>query len=148
MNSGHKQRLLELGAERLADALLELASRDHGAEELVERMIATPQESIERFKKRLAGIKRSRRFIRWGESAAFARELQELLRDVEAGVSDPRTGAELVASFYGCDKGALGTATTPAAMSAMFFVMLRGSSSSASLPGAMTRRGSVTWCSS
>lgn len=108
MNSGHRQGLVELGAERLADALLELASRDHGAEDLVERMIATPQENIERFKKRLAGIKRSRRFIRWGESAAFARELQELLRDVETGVSTPRTGAELVASFYECDKGALG----------------------------------------
>lgn len=108
MNSDRKQRLLTLTPERLADALLELAARDDAADDLVERMIATPWENIERFRKRLAGIKRSRRFIRWGESAAFARELLALLQDVQAGVSDPRTGAELVAAFYECDKGALG----------------------------------------
>lgn len=108
MNSDRKQRLLTLAQERLADALLELATRDDAADDLVERMIATPQENIERFRKKLATIKRSRRFIRWGESAAFARELLTLLQDLQEGVSDPRTGAELVASFYECDKGALG----------------------------------------
>lgn len=108
MNSTHKQRLVDLGAERLADALLELAHRDNGAEDLVERLIATPQENIERVKRKLAGIKRSRRFIRWGESSAFARELHGLLQDLQEGVSDPRTGAELVAAFYECDKGTLG----------------------------------------
>jgi hypothetical protein len=41
-----KQRLLELGADRLADALLELAGRDDTADDLLERMIATPQENI------------------------------------------------------------------------------------------------------
>ena len=108
MTSARKQRLVVLGADRLADALLELPARDDVTDDLVELMIATPQENIERLRKKLAAIKRSRRFIRWGESAAFARELLTLLQDVQAGVSDPRTGAELVASFYECDKGALG----------------------------------------
>jgi len=103
-----KQRLLELGADRLADALLELANRDDAAEDLLERMIATPLENIKRFKAKLSGLKRSRRFIRWGESAGFARELLALLQDLQAGIDDPRTGAELVAAFYECDKGALG----------------------------------------
>lgn len=108
MRDDIKQRLMDLGAERLADALLELANRDERAEDLIERMIATPQENIERFKRKLARIKRSRRFIRWGESAAFACELKGLLQDLQEGVADPRTGAELVASFYECDKGVLG----------------------------------------
>lgn len=108
MSADRKQRLLELGAERLADALLELANGDNRAEDMVERMIAIPEENIERFKRKLAGIKRSRRFIRWGESAAFALELEGLLQDVQEGVSDPRTGAELVAAFYECDREALG----------------------------------------
>jgi len=103
-----KQRLLDLGANQLADALLELANRDDAADDLVERMIATPQENIKRFKAKLAGLKRSKRFIRWGESSGFARELLALLQDLQAGVDDPRTGAELVAAFYECDKGALG----------------------------------------
>jgi hypothetical protein len=109
MNSERKQRLVELGVDRLADALLELASRDVAADDLVERMIATPHENIKRFKAKLSGLKRSRRFIGWGESAGFASELGTLLEDLRAGVTDPRTGAELVAAFYECDTGALGS---------------------------------------
>lgn len=108
MNSDRKQRLMALGADRLADALLDLADRDDLVGDLVKRLIATPQENIKRFKAKLAGIKRSRRFIRWGESASFARELGALLADLQAGVTEPRTGVELVAAFYECDKGALG----------------------------------------
>lgn len=108
MGSDRKQRLMELGADRLADAVLELANRDDAADDLVERMVATPQENSKRFKAKLSGLKRSRRFIRWGESAVFARELLALLQDLQAGVDDPRTGAELVAAFYESDKGALG----------------------------------------
>ncbi|KAF0216745.1 MAG: hypothetical protein FD174_3568 [Geobacteraceae bacterium] len=108
MNSERKQKLVELGAERLADALLELASRDDAADDLLERLIATPQENIKRFKAKISGLKRTRRFIGWGESAGFARELGALLEDLRAGVTDPRTGAELVAAFYEYDTGALG----------------------------------------
>ena len=35
--------------------------------------------------------------------------LGTLLEDLRAGVTDPRTGAELVAAFYECDTGALGS---------------------------------------
>lgn len=102
-----KQRLTSLGAERLADVLLELAAHNDLADDMVERMIATPQENIERFKAKLAAIKRSRRFIGWGESGAYARELVGLLEYLRVGVDDPRTGAELVAAFYLSDNGIL-----------------------------------------
>lgn len=71
-------------------------------------MIATPKEDIKRFKAKLSGLKRSRRFIRWGESAGLARELKSLLQELQTGVDDPRTGAELVAAFYQTDQGTLG----------------------------------------
>lgn len=103
-----KQRLTALGAEALADALLELADFHPAVDDRVERLIATPEENTRRFKARLAGLKRSRRFIRWGESANFARELESLLGDLKAGVDDPATGAELVASFYETDNGTVG----------------------------------------
>lgn len=108
MDDDRKKRLLNLGAETLADALLELASQNDAASERVERIIASPVENIQRFKTKLAAIKRSRRFIRWGEAAGFARELQDLLQDLKAGVNDPKQGAELVAAFYETDKGTLG----------------------------------------
>lgn len=71
-------------------------------------MIATPAEGIRRFKGAVSKLKRSRRFVRWGESAAFARELGDLLQDLKAGVDDPRAGAELVAAFYETDTATLG----------------------------------------
>lgn len=108
MADQRKQQLMDLGTEALAEALLDLAARDHTADDLVERMIATPKENIARFKAKLAGLKRSRRFIRWGESAGFARELEILLQDLKAGVDDPVTGAELVVAFYATDSGVFG----------------------------------------
>jgi hypothetical protein len=69
---------------------------------------ATPEENIKRFKAKLAGLRRRRRFIPWGESGTFAGELAALLEDLKAGVDDPRTGCELVAAFYEADQGALG----------------------------------------
>lgn len=108
MDDDRKKTLVDLGAETLAEALLGLASQDDTASEVVERMIASPEKNIQRFKTKLAAIKRSRRFIRWGEAAGFARELQDLLQNLKAGVSDPQQGAELVATFYETDNGALG----------------------------------------
>jgi len=108
MDSERKQRLMELGVDRLADALLELAHRDDAADDLVERIIATPQDNLSRFKAKLSGLNQSRRFIGWGESAGFARELEALLEDLRAGVTEPRTGSEMVASFFEADAGILG----------------------------------------
>ncbi|MEA5115189.1 MAG: hypothetical protein VB050_14305 [Geobacteraceae bacterium] len=114
MGENRKRRLIDLGAQALADALLELAARNDMADDLVERMIASPEENIKRFKAKLTTIKRSRRFIRWGESSGFARELETLLQDLKAGVDDPRTGAELVLAFYETTRAHSETATTPA----------------------------------
>lgn len=108
MNENGKKRLVDLGADALADALLKLAEHDKLAEDTVKRMIATPAENIKRFKAKVAGIKRSRRFVRWGESAGFARELEALLRSLQACVDDPNTGSELAAAFFETDKGTLG----------------------------------------
>lgn len=108
MTDDRKSKLLALGAEALADALLSLADRDEAADDLVERMIALPEENIDRFKTKLSSLKRSRRFIGWGGSASFARELSALLEDLRAGVEDPQAGVQLVAQFFEADNGALG----------------------------------------
>jgi hypothetical protein len=103
MDEDRKKRLTDLGPEALADALLELAVRVDAADDLIERLIATPKENIHRFKAKLADLKRRRRFISWNESAAFAHELEMLLADLKSGVDDSRTGVELVATFYQAD---------------------------------------------
>lgn len=108
MTYNRKAKLINLGTDVLADALLEVAQFSAEADELIDRLIASPEENQDRFKTKLASLKRSRRFIRWGESAAFARSLLNLLGDVQHSVDDPQHGAELVAAFYEADQGILG----------------------------------------
>jgi hypothetical protein len=98
-----KQKLIDLGAEALANALLNLAVHSDEADELIEQLIATPKENVQRFKKKLSGLKQSRRFIDWRGAAGFARELELLLQDLKSGVDDPFMGVELVAAFYEAD---------------------------------------------
>ena len=104
MSDSRKQKLIDLGAETLAQALLDIAVSSDAADDLIERLIATPDENVQRFKKKLAGLKRSRRFIDWRSSSGFARDLEMLLQDVKAGVTDPLTGVKLVAAFYETDE--------------------------------------------
>lgn len=104
MSDNRKQKLLDLGPEVLVDALLELAAQSDRASDFVERLIASPKENIQRFKEKLSSLKRSRRFIDWRESSGFARELEILVQDFKAGITDPITGVELVAAFYETDE--------------------------------------------
>jgi len=103
MADDKRRKLTELGAETLADALLSLASRIDAADELIQRLISTPKENVRRYKQKLAGLKRRRRFISWRESADFANELAMLLGDLKSAVEDPQTGIELIEAFYRAD---------------------------------------------
>ncbi len=71
--------MIELGAQNLADALLELAIQSDAADDMVERLIATPQENIVRFREKLSSLKHSPYFVDWRESLSFSRELEALL---------------------------------------------------------------------
>lgn len=103
MSESRRTRLINQGAETLADALLSLAETDDIAEQLVHRLTATPEEQAKRVKARIAGLKRSRRFIDWRGIGGFARDLDALVEDIRA-IDDPRLGLELVAAFFKTDR--------------------------------------------
>ncbi|MCF7920467.1 MAG: hypothetical protein K9N06_11205 [Candidatus Cloacimonetes bacterium] len=104
MTDNRKQKLIELGVETLADALIELSGLSNTANDKIERMISTPADNVNRFKKKLTSLKRSKRFIGWRESHAFEQELELLLEDLKSGVTEPLLGLELVAKFYEADE--------------------------------------------
>ncbi|MDH5298684.1 MAG: hypothetical protein OEV91_06655 [Desulfobulbaceae bacterium] len=104
MSKTIRNKLIALGPEKLTDALLAMADRSDEVEATVERLVATPQETVKRFKAKLAGLQRSRRFIDWRKAGAFARELVGLLADLDEGIEDGKTGVELVARFFECDR--------------------------------------------
>ena len=61
------------------------------------------KESVKRFRAKLAGLRRMRRFVDWRESGSFARKLEDSLQELKADVADPRKGVELVAAFFKTD---------------------------------------------
>lgn len=103
MTDSRKQKLIDLGPHALADALLNLAVHSDEADDLIEQLIATPKENVQRFKNKLSGLKHSMRFIDWRGASSFARELEMLLQDLKSGMDYPLTGIELVAAFYEAD---------------------------------------------
>lgn len=104
MSDDLRKRLIQLGSERLADALLELAARSDEVDDMVKRMTASPTENTKRFKAKLAALKRARRFIDWRGASGFAHELEDMLADLETGVDDPEAGVEMVAAFFEADQ--------------------------------------------
>ena len=103
MTESRKQKLLNLGADALADALLNIAVHSYEANDLIEQLIASPQESFQRFKKKFSSLKKLSGYLHREESNSFARELETMLQDLESGVDDPLTGIELIAEFYETD---------------------------------------------
>jgi len=93
-------RLIQLGAETLSTTLLDLARRNSDVDDAIERLIASPRKNVVRFKEKLANLSCMDRFIEWRERDLFVRELESLLEDLKAGVTDPRTGVELIIAFY------------------------------------------------
>lgn len=103
MKHNRKEQLIQVGAEALADALLELAVHDDNAYEVVERLIAPKGQNVVRFQNKLASLRDSRQFYDWRRIGEFTTKLSQLLQDLKAGEDDPAIGLDLVASFYEAD---------------------------------------------
>lgn len=107
MTDTKRTQLINLGAEQLADTLLELSDSYSAVSDVVKRLLSTPDENIKRYKTKLASLKRSQKFISWHESGGFARQLEQLLTDLNRTVKEPCLGVELVGKFFEIDAAVL-----------------------------------------
>ena len=94
MIDNRKQKLIDLGPQALTDALLELSYQYGVVGDKIEQLIATPQESLQHFKRKLSSIKRSTRFIDRKDSSNFAHELAILLHNLHH-IKEPKIGLRL-----------------------------------------------------
>ncbi len=102
-----KEKLIQLGAEKLAELLIDIGTTYAEVNCLIERLVATPNENVKRFTKKLSELKRSDRFIDWKESDAFSLKLRDLLEDLELGTPSPSQGLELITAFIKTDSAIL-----------------------------------------
>lgn len=103
MQDERRAKLMEAGADILADGLLELAVRYKGVNDYVNRIIAGPEEKLANFKKKVEALKKMTRFYDYRESNEFENEVSDILQELKAGNPEPRLGLELVISFFETD---------------------------------------------
>lgn len=104
MSDNTKSSLIALGAEALASALIELTEMSPEAQDLVERMLATPEEKLSRIRDALKEIRAMEGEYDGEDVAELADELTFVLDDIEAGVEDPCLGISLMAEFFETDE--------------------------------------------
>ena len=83
MGKDTRSLLIAVGAEALADALLKLASRHDDADDMVQRLLASPKDNQTQFGenlKRLASLADRGRFIDWRHSSQYAMEVADVLQ--------------------------------------------------------------------
>ncbi|MFA6931833.1 MAG: DUF6880 family protein [Lentisphaeria bacterium] len=99
-----KEKLMALGAEALADLLLEKGARHQDIDDSIDRIIATADEKIKRFKAKVSGLRKMSRFVDYKHSYAFSEELGEILDELCESNADSETGLQLISSFMETDE--------------------------------------------
>jgi hypothetical protein len=103
VEDNRREKLVGLGSEKLADALLELADRSDAAVALIDRLTSSKEEIVKNFKAKLAGLKRAKRFIERRDARQLAERLENMLIDLASAEADAITGIELLRNLYACD---------------------------------------------
>jgi bacterioferritin (cytochrome b1) len=109
MPDNRKQKLMDLGLETLVDTLLELAGHISQVDDRIKMLIASEQENLERFRRKLTALKNSTQFIDSRMTYSFAKVLERMLADIEERITDPCNGLELIAQFIETDEFVLET---------------------------------------
>lgn len=108
MVNDRKEKLRKLGAEVLAEALLELASRDGMAEALLKRLLAPAGSAKSRIEGQLKSLYRGDRYYDWRSVDVLASKLHMILSDISSSIQDPELGVDLVLRFYEADAAVFG----------------------------------------
>jgi len=101
-NEDTLDRLIDVGADSLARALLHLAQRHEDAAAAVERLVSKPEARLTSFRQLVREITRLTErggYIDWRETRAFANELEDALLALRDASPDPKLGVELTVDF-------------------------------------------------
>ncbi len=103
MADRRKSVLIELGAETLADALLEFASGHKEINDRINWLLSSQEEKLKMIQSKIAGLHEIQDFIDWRHSREFERILTGILYEIKSLKPSPETGLLLVADFIRTD---------------------------------------------
>ncbi len=105
-SSDTRDRLVALGAEVLADALLNLAETNKSASHVVERL-ARPERSMESLHQQFEEMCDPDDFIDWSRLMEFSVDFSLWLESVKTNIEDGHTGFELMVWLFERDQDVL-----------------------------------------
>lgn len=104
-----KQKLMELGSAALSDILLDLATNIEQVDDRINLVVGPALDTIKRVRRKMAVIANNTTFIGYSQIHSFAGQLEQILEDLEFGVTDPCIGLDLVAEFFETDSSVFNT---------------------------------------
>ena len=124
MTDSRKKQLTDLGAEKIADVLLDFAGRYDEINNCVDWLIASQDEKSTLVKAKIAELHLHDDFIDWRHAAEFERKIDSILDDIRSLNPSPEIGLNLVTDFFrtdsavieGCDSDSIGDIYTSAAV--------------------------------
>lgn len=98
-----RRKLLEAGADKMADALLELAARNTSADELVKRLVSGKSENLKRYYRKLEQLRQRKYFYEWKQRQVFIDGIEDMLMLLEDGASTPEEGVKGIIAVFEAD---------------------------------------------
>ena len=99
-----KRQLIALSAEVLAEGLLTFSDRHSDVAAWIDRVLATPEDNLERFYCDLKALQRGGRYIPLAQSGQYADKISDLLLTLKQVSKDPRNGLQALAEFFKSDQ--------------------------------------------
>ena len=120
MNIELKDKLVALGADTLAQALITLsetlsqqAQHDAQIQSLIDELCESEAQQADDLIQPLLALHRDATWINAQQAPAFARQLEHLLTRIKQQISDPYLGVDLLCRFFQTDQAVLSQAQDP-----------------------------------
>ena len=104
MEDARKEKLMALGAEVLAQVLLELSDRSEMASDWVEQLVCSSWENLESFQEKIADWEEEKDLSDEEQSPDSSLKLWGMLQVLKSRDFDPQTGMEVIAQLFETDK--------------------------------------------
>ena len=117
MSDLRKQKLIELGVEKIADILLDFSCRYDEIDDCVNWLVAPPDKKLSLVKSKISRLRKFDDFIDWRHASGFERGVENILDDIKSLNPDPETGLSLTADFsVPTGPSSMDVTATPSAM--------------------------------
>jgi uncharacterized protein DUF6880 len=95
--------LSRLDSQILAETLVALSETSEHVEEAVQRLVATPQQRLERFSQKLEDLNNPQGFVR-GQTTVYAQKMQQALDELRTPEIEAQKALECLSRFFQSDQ--------------------------------------------